>query len=94
MDSTAKEKLPGLPDEGSVKLEFNFIPTDAGQQALLTARGDQSIKDFQLQVGLTKMVAFSGYVKTWEPATGVDKIVTLSCEVEITGSNVWSTVTP
>lgn len=95
LDSTAKEKLSGVKDEGSLKFTFNYVPTDAGQLALFAARDANAVSDFQLTIGgTTVQAAFSGLVQTAEVAGGVDKINELSATVEITGSVVRTTVTP
>src|SRR5262245_14477281 len=41
--STAKEKLPGLPDEGAFDMSVNYAGNDLGQAALQAARMAQSI---------------------------------------------------
>jgi len=94
LDSDAKEKLMGLPDEGSIKLDFNFFENDAGQTALVAARGTQALTSFKLTLNNKKVYAFDGYVMTAEPGAGVDKTITLSAGVEISGAAVLSTVTP
>jgi hypothetical protein len=92
LDSTSKEKLMGIPDEGSIKLSHNLIAADPGQVALLAARGTQAVTDFELVLANKRKWAFSGYVKTFEPSAGVDKTLGLSSEIEITGAATVSTV--
>lgn len=93
LGSSSKEKLPGVKDEGSLKFTFNYVPTDAGQIAMLKARDDNVVTDFELTIGGTKTkAALSGFVQTAEIMGGVDKIIELSVSVEVTGSVTRSTV--
>jgi hypothetical protein len=93
LESAAKEKLLGIKDEGSLKFTFNFVPADAGQAALFTARDAGTSADFQLTLAkAAKMYAFSGFVMTAEPTGGVDKIMELGVTVEITGAVVTTAV--
>jgi hypothetical protein len=86
LESTAKEKLIGLPDEGSIKFTFNVVPDDVGQAALFTARSDATAKDFQLTVPkMKKMYSYSAFVLSVEPVAGVDKVMELNVTMEITG---------
>src|SRR3954468_11020501 len=48
LSSTGKEKVMGLADEGQLSLEMNFVPGDAGQQALLADRAAQLKKKFKI----------------------------------------------
>jgi hypothetical protein len=85
LDSSAKEKLAGLPDEGTMTLTFNFIADDAGQMALQKARDDQSIVSFEAAIK-TQKYAFDGLVLTAAiGGIGVDSIVEMTVSVEITG---------
>ncbi|MGC5796953.1 phage tail tube protein [Sphingomonas sp. NFX23] len=91
LGSNSKEKLPGVKDEGSLKFTFNYIEADPGQLAMLKARDDNTVTDFELTIGGTKVkAALSGFVQTAEIMGGVDKINELSVSVEITGSVVRS----
>lgn len=93
MGSSAKEKLVGVKDEGSVKFTMNYVANDAGQLAVMAARDANTVADFELTIGGTKTkAALSGFVQTAEIMGGVDKINELSISIEITGSVVRSTV--
>lgn len=84
LDSTAKEKLMGLPDEGTCSFSMNYQPTDAGQAALETARGTREVAKFELTLGAQKF-AWDGFVTKVEKSGGVDALVALAVDVEITG---------
>jgi hypothetical protein len=86
-DSTAKEKRPGLQDNGSGTLTYHTDDTDPGQLAVIALRTAQSIGVFkQVYPGGVKVRAFQGFVnKMSEPAIGVDKVLSSSASVVITG---------
>lgn len=94
LDSDAKEKAIGLSDEGSPKLSFNLIETDAGQIGLLAARGTRALTSFQLVLANNKQRAFDAYVKTFEVGGGVDKVLSLSVDLEISGPITVTPVAP
>src|SRR5579871_5136727 len=48
LDSVAKEKLAGLPDEGQVTLTINFVPSDTMQQGLRNDRAARTLRNFQI----------------------------------------------
>lgn len=86
-DSTAKEKRPGLQDNGNATLSYDADDTDPGQLALIAARSAQSIIVVkQVLPGSMKIRAFQAFVnKLSEPAIGVDKVLTSSASLTITG---------
>lgn len=86
-DSTAKEKRPGLQDNGNATLSYDTDDTDPGQLALIAARASQSIIVVkQVLPGTMKIRAFQAFVnKLADPAIGVDKVLTGSASLTITG---------
>ena len=91
LDSVSKEKQMGTPDEGSFKIDLNYIPTDAGQLALDAARTSRALTAIKVVAGNHEW-DFSGFVTTFEKSGGVDKQWTGSATVEISGSVVSGTV--
>lgn len=87
MDSTAKEKRPGLQDMGNYSLTYDTDDTDVGQLALIAARTAQSIKVFkQTYPGGLLVRAWQGFVqKVAEPSSGVDKVLRGSATIVVTG---------
>lgn len=86
LDSTAKEKLVGLADEGQVKCSFNLIPNDPGQLALQAARKAQEIVGMKITLGkATKTYNANALVLTAEISGGVDAPMSLESTLEITG---------
>jgi hypothetical protein len=86
LQSTAKEKLMGLPDEGQFSLTINRQPDDAGQLAVSAARKARTEKNFKLTLSDGSVLSFAGYVlgDTW--SGGVDGKVSGSITIEISGA--------
>ena len=93
LDSVAKEKLMGLPDEGQASFTFNFLPDDAGQVAYRAARGTGDLTTLRVTVK-NKTYTVTGYVLTAEWSVGVDEIVPMSSTFEISGVVVEGTIAP
>lgn len=85
LGSTAKEKRMGLMDEGQFSFNLNYVPDDAGQQALRAARAARSLKTFQLTYTDGTVDTFDGYVLSFSRSGGVDAKVSGSVTVEISG---------
>jgi hypothetical protein len=86
LTATAKHKKPGIPDEGQFTLSINWIPTDAGQQAVATARAEQAEKNFRVTYEDGSTQTFAGYVLGFATSGGVDNKVAGSITIEITGA--------
>lgn len=87
-ESTAKEKLMGLPDEGQFSISLNFDPTDTnGQVAMILARKARTLKNFQLAFpnSPSTVVAFSAYVMSFSLGGAVDGLIEGSATLEISG---------
>jgi hypothetical protein len=88
LDSTAKEKRPGLQDSGKFMFDLHVDYDDAGQAAARTAMGAGAQKNFKLTYPNGKVASFSGYVMSMPSQGGVDAVVAGSAEIEISGSIV------
>ncbi len=91
LDSTAKEKLMGVMDEGAFKISYNVVVNDAGQNALATVRGTKALTEFKV-VGGAQQWVFDGFVTTNELSGATDRQWTGSANVEISGVVVKSAV--
>jgi len=91
--STAKEKLPGLPDEGQLAMVANFHGADAGQQALYNARNAQTLISMQLTLTDASIIVFNGYILEYKLTGRADSKVELALTMEITGlgTPTWGT---
>jgi len=91
LQSTAKEKKIGLPDEGQLTLGINWcLKTDLGQQAASDARKARAEKNFKLTFSDASTASFSGYVMGLSASCAVDDKVSGSITIEITGAVTWS----
>ena len=91
LQSKAKEKKVGLPDEGQLTLAVNWcLATDSGQQAASVARKDRTEKNFKLTFSDDSTASFSGYVLGMSASGAVDDKVSGSITIEITGAVTWS----
>lgn len=85
LDSTAKEKLMGLQDFGQVSINFNVIPSDAGQVAVEAAKASRALTDFKLVLSDNTTYTFSAFVLSKSLSGGVEAAVTGSATLEISG---------
>ena len=90
LSSSAKEYRLGLEDNGQFAMELDRDFADAGQTALLAARDSQAGKQFKLLLSNGENATFTGYVKKFSVAGGVDQVVKGSVDIRISGSVVWN----
>lgn len=87
LGSVAKEKLPGLPDEGSFTLTLNWVPSDAQQTALETDRYNQTLRNFRVvytDLGATQR-NFAAFVMGFQTDGKADDKVVAKVDLEISG---------
>ena len=92
LDSTAIEMLLGLPDNGSLAVEVDGDPADAGQAAVQTARDDVGIRTFKwtLPSGALSTATFNGYVKKFDRSSSPNDKVKRMIDIRISGAVTWS----
>jgi len=90
LDSTAREFLMGLPDEGNVGLELIWggETSNAIQVQLRSARANQTLKTFQIRLtdSPQSTYTFTAYVTGWSLSAGIDDAVKCSVTLRITGA--------
>ena len=87
LGSTAKEYLMGLADAGSYTFSVNWLFTDAGQEALRTAKTSRALKNFRVTYSDDSTATFSAYVQTFTgPSLGVDDKMSGSITLKISGA--------
>ena len=96
LNSTAKEKLVGLRDEGQVSMSLNLSFSDAGQIALRADRATRSrrkcvikFNDNTTDAAKTKAI-FDGYCMGFSITGAVDNKVSANAVIEITGAVTYS----
>jgi hypothetical protein len=93
LESTAVQKLIGLPDEGQFTFSVNFNPTDAGQVALRTDRAARQRRAGVLKFNnaATNAIKFDGYCQTYTPGGSVNGKLQANITLEITGAVSYTT---
>jgi hypothetical protein len=98
LNSTAKEKLVGLRDEGQVSMSLNLSFSDAGQVSLRADRAARTRKkcvikfnDSATDAARTK-ATFDGYCLGFSITGAVDNKVSANAVIEITGGVTYSSV--
>lgn len=86
--STAKEKRMGLADEGQFSFTINYVPGDAGHEALRAARASREPTPFRLTFSDTPATVweFTGFVLSFSVSGAVDAVIEASVTIEITGA--------
>ena len=91
--STAVEKIMGLPDEGQFTATMNYLASNAEQQALISDRIGRILRNFQvvLPAPASQTISFAAYVIGFElagadPASGdpIDANLTLEISGPLT----------
>lgn len=88
LSSAAIEKTMGLPDEGQVTLDLNYVPSDTQQAALRTARANQTKTPFRIAFpdGDDTVWDFFAYVLGFSVSAAVNSAVKASITLEVTGA--------
>lgn len=92
LQSSAKEKMMGLFDEGQVSLELNLVPSNTGQTRLRADRVAKTKRNFRVTLTDTPatVLTFAAYVINFSIGTGVDDKATASVTLEVTGDVTWA----
>lgn len=92
MDSTFREKLMGLPDEGQLTFNVNLDPDNSTHQALRANRAARTRTEFRITLtDATPTVGlFFAYVLGFVHSGGVDRAVKAAITLEIDGPIAWA----
>ena len=93
--SVAAENVLGLPDRGTLALDFNFAPRTNIQQVLQTAQREGTILTFRLLLptpGTNGIVTFFGRVQSQSFSGAVGGKHTGSATIRLTGDIYFSVV--
>ena len=92
--STAKEYLLGLPDNGRIPLQGNYLGTGyAGQAQMLTAFNDRSERNFRITFADSvpaTVLTFPGRCMGFDVAMQPDSKVDLTITIRVTGSRTFT----
>ncbi|TCG08378.1 phage tail protein [Paraburkholderia steynii] len=83
--STAKEFRAGLVDPGSFSFDVDVDNSDAGQLALQAYRVSAAIVNYKLTLPNGHTATFAGYVESFPWDGGVDKLLSATVNIVITG---------
>lgn len=89
LQSTAKEKRMGLPDEGQLQFTINYIPDNSMHQALRADRASREEKTFRItftDASPATTWTFDGFVLNFVVSGAVDGVVEAQVTIEITGA--------
>ena len=90
LDSTAKEYISGLRDEGKFGFEIKVLKTDNGQIALRAARTSGAVVGMKLVLPDESTATFDTLVKTIPSSGGVNAVLKGKVDTKISGPVVWS----
>lgn len=92
LDSTAREKRMGLPDEGQFTLEVNLDPDSTAHTALRNNRKNRTRTEFKVTLtdSTPTTLVFWGYVLGFEVSGAVDGPVKCTITIEIDGPVTWA----
>lgn len=88
LDSTAREFIMGLPDEGNVSLEVNYDTENVPQETLRAARAARTSVAIVLTLtdSPETTFTFTAFVIEFSLSAAVDDVVKASITLRITGS--------
>lgn len=89
LDSAAMEKIMGLPDEGQLSFDINYLPDNTYHTLLRTNRGAQTLTNFKLVFTDGSPVttwSFAGYITGFTVTGGVNATIRAAVTIEITGA--------
>jgi len=89
LNSTAREFLMGIPDNGSIQCSGFYDGDDTQHAALYSAWANGTSKNFNLKFineSPNEKWAFSGYVQNFSIGAETDQAVTLSFSIRISGA--------
>ena len=84
-DSDVKESRPGLADAGQFSVDVDIDLLDPGQQAMRANFLSGAITNYRLTLPNGKTRTFPAYVESFPWDGGVDKVVTSTANLIITG---------
>ncbi len=98
LESTAIEKLIGLPDEGSVDLSLNLSSPDSTTDGQALLRSDRTARNKrQYRIMLTDSAAtaikFNAFVRSWRISHATDEKVAGTASLEVDGAATYAAST-
>jgi hypothetical protein len=93
LQSTAKEFIPGLLDNGNLTFEGNFDPADPGQANMQIDQRARTKKKWVIAFNdaSSYQIVGDGYITNFSPSIATDDKVSLSGTIRITGGVTGAT---
>ncbi len=87
-----REYIQGLKDAGEVTIEGNFLPANATQGNLLSDYESGDVVNYQLVFPNSDSTTwgFAAFVTAFEPAAGVEDVLTFTATLKLTGQPTLS----
>ena len=86
LDSEAMEKIMGLPDEGQLSFDINYLPDNEFHAALRTARAEQALTSFELTFSDETVWTFNAFVTGFSLTGGINAPIKAAVVLEISGA--------
>jgi hypothetical protein len=86
LESTAKEYLVGLPDNGSIEIAMNAVSSDAGHSELITALDAQNRRWLKITWSSGAVWYIKALVKKYTWSAGVDAKIEAAASFRTSGS--------
>jgi hypothetical protein len=90
LESTSKEFLLGLKDNGELAINVNLIPGSASQNGLQADHDASTLRNFKLVLSQGTTAAFAAYVKRFRRTGQKDDVVKAAITLRITGDITWT----
>lgn len=90
LESTAKEYLVGLPDEGNIEIAMNAIESDDGHDELIAAKDDQTRRWLKIIWSSGSVWYIKALVKKYTWSAGVDAKIDAAASFRTSGA--WTRV--
>ena len=90
LDSTAKEYISGMRDEGKFGFEIKVLKTDNGQIALRAARTSGAVVGMKLELPDASVATFDTLVKSIPSSGAVNAVLKGKVDTKISGPVAWS----
>lgn len=90
LDSTFKEKVIGLLDEGQCRVSGNWTGSDTYQDQMRTDRAAKTLRNFKIVFSNGDTADFAAYIMTFDVSAEVDTLLRFECVLEISDAVTWS----
>lgn len=86
LDSVAKEFRLGLTDAGQFTINIDYDNSNAGHIALRAKQVSGLLTNFKFTLPNSNAITFSGYVKKFSLAGGVDAVTKTAVDIRVSGA--------